>query len=278
MSASRRARPLASIRVTRPDVVNLVSDEDSDVSASPFENLIKCPIGHTFFPKANSSDCPFCIGSLRKYRDYASGKGGRLLNKAFQEVLSFKCHRPDHPEFSLSMNIMRSNSSIWCPLCSRTSRPSQYTSTAFNEARRNIRDNEKRRFDELLEENKRHQAGLLSSAKQLYKITSGSSSSRLHQSPRHHICSSVRDLVKRDLEKYSDVTEEQCILVRSILACKTKPSECWSMIASVLEVPKTTAKEKLFRKSAKLVHPDKCKHPESDEAFKTLNSFINSSN
>ncbi len=277
MSAIKRLRPLESIKVERREVIDLVSEEESSDGSSPFDNVKKCPVGHTFFPKATCPECPFCRSSLRKYRDFASGKGGRLMNRIFDDVLTFRCHRPDHPEFSLSANAIRSNPSAWCPLCSRSSRPSQYVSTAFLDARRSIRDHEKRRVEELLEENKRDQARLLTSAKQLYKLTSGSSSSK-GTPGTHYVLASVRDIVKHDIQEHPEIPEEQCILVRSILACKSKPSECWSVISSVLGLPKSTEKDKLFRKAAKLVHPDKCKHPESDEAFKTLNSFINSPN
>jgi len=279
VSTPKRARPLESIKTNRPEVIDLVSDSGSMSSSSAaLDPVRKCRVGHTYFPKSESPDCPFCAGLLRKFREFASGKGGRLVSKSFQDVLEFKCHNAEHPEFSLSNKAIRSNPSLWCPTCSRSTNRAKFLPEEFSEARRNLRDHEKRRRDDLIEENKRNQAKLLSSAKQLYKLTSQPSSS----SRSHHVSTplleSIRELALRDMVTYPNLSEKQCLMVRAIISCEERPVDCWSVIAMALEFPASTEKEKLFRRAAQFVHPDKCKHPESGAAFKVLNSFITRSN
>ena len=278
MSAPKRLRPLESIKISRPDVVNLVSDSESvSSSRATFDPVRKCRVGHSYFPKTGSTDCPFCSSLLRKFRDFASGKGGRLVSKAFQDVLEFKCHNAEHPEFTLTSRGIRSNPSLWCPACSRTSR-AKFLPEAFLEARRSLRDHEKRRREDMIEENKRNQAKLLSSAKQLYKLTSQPSSSSQSYRVSSVLLDTIRESALRDMGSHPDLSEKQCLLVRAIIACADQPADCWSVIAMGLELPQSTEREKLFRRAAQVVHPDKCKHPESGEAFKILNSFITRSN
>jgi hypothetical protein len=127
-------------------------------------------------------------------------------------------------------------------------------------------------METVVEENKRDQAKLLSSAKLLYKLTTHSSPSMSYSAPPS-LMHAIYESARRDSSKFPEVPESQCTLVRAILASKDRPSDSWHIIASALEVPESTSRDKLFRQAAKLVHPDKCRHPEAAEAFKTLNAL-----
>jgi hypothetical protein len=127
-------------------------------------------------------------------------------------------------------------------------------------------------METVVEENRRDQAKLLSSAKLLYKITTQSSPSMTFSAPPG-LMHEIVEAGKLDHAASPHVSELQCILVRAILACKDRPSESWQIVASALDLPTSTPRDKLFRRAAKLVHPDKCRLPEADEAFKTLNSL-----
>lgn len=127
-----------------------------------------------------------------------------------------------------------------------------------------------------LEEGKRDQAKLLNSAKMLYQLTSkSSSSSRSSGKPSAMLMEYVRFKGREDRRKDPELTEGQCLVVRAILAGADKPSlEGWGLIAEALEVPISLGNDKLYRRAAKEVHPDKCRHPEAGEAFKILSALL----
>ena len=248
------------------------SSVDDAVPEKRRKEIRKCQYGHTFISKDEGSSCSFCLDLMVKFRDFASGKGGTLVSNFPDELVFFTCHRRDHPIFPLKASSIRTSPGLWCPLCNPKSRKHQISGGA-SDARPSVSlgESERRRMQARVEENRRDQARLLTSAKRLYKLTT-SSSSRSVQSAS--ILESVREQALADTSQYPEVSEVQSLLVRTILACREKPEECWSLIAMILEQPVgSVTQEKLFRKAAREVHPDKCKHGESAEAFKALNAL-----
>jgi hypothetical protein len=141
---------------------------------------------------------------------------------------------------------------------------------------------EQKRMDALLEKGKRDQAKLLSSAKLLYQI---SKSSKL-PTPESVTVSTLFDKIEREARnefiKNIHLNELQCILVRTLLVCASGAGRpyAWQLLAKAMpdkeqknDTP--SGKEKLYRRCAKLVHPDKCAHPQAAEAFKILSSMFN---
>ncbi len=275
MSTLKQPRPLGSIHIERPTYVNLISEESASDADRSFSTLQKCGAGHTFLPKKAGAPCPFCCNLLRKYQEFASSKGGSLISTFVSDFIVFRCHRTDHKEFSLTANSIRANKGLWCPMCTRNHRSVSSLDVGAGRPTATERDREKRRFAQIVEENKRDQAKLLSSAKQLYKLTTGPRSSPVSDVPIG-VRARISEETSVDRKRHPDLPEEVCKLVRSVIACEDKPSYGWSLIAAALDVPASTEKEKLFRRAAKVVHPDKCKHPQSDEAFKILNAFMHS--
>lgn len=257
------------------ELVNLVS-EGSDSDSGTRNPLRKCRSGHTFLARSLSSECPFCLSQLKKFREFAHRKGGRLLSEAISDSLLFHCHRRDHKDFPLTIQSIRGNPAVWCPQCHQNSRR-QIASSSSQGADSHSRTSHKRRLEDLVEENKRDQARLLSSAKQLYKLATKSSTSSDIRVP-FNISFKIREETSRDLKSNPNLSEEQCHLIRSILACEHQPVFSWALVATALNLPQSTEKDKLFRRAAKLIHPDKCKHPQSDSAFKILNALIHSNN
>lgn len=258
-----------------PEQVSLVS-ESSESDTGVRNPLRKCRSGHTFLPRSISSECPFCLSQLKKFREFANRKGGRLVSDMTSDVLLFRCHRYDHKEFPLTVQSIRGNPAVWCPQCHHNSRR-EITSSSVQGDGGQSRASHKRRLEDLVEENKRDQARLLSSAKQLYKLATKSSGSSETHVP-FNISFKIREEASRDLGANPDFSEEQCVLIRSILACENQPAFSWALVATALNLPQSTEKDKLFRRAAKLIHPDKCKHAQSDSAFKILNALIHSNN
>lgn len=269
-SRLRRADGASTVDTDVIDLRSLSDDETSKPSESSSSR--RCSVGHSYFPKQIGALCPFCTNLLKRYRDFAAGKGGVLVSTDPDDILIFRCHRKDHPEFPLQASSVRSSSSLWCPACNQNSRQIPRVLTDPRAARTVLRESEKRRMETVVEENRRDQAKLLSSAKLLYKITTQSSPSMTFSAPPG-LMHDIVEAGKLDHAASPHVSELQCILVRAILACKDRPSESWQIVASALDLPPSTPRDKLFRRAAKLVHPDKCRLPEADEAFKTLNSL-----
>lgn len=256
------------------DVINV---DEISVDDAPFKNfrseVRQCRVGHTYIARDATAICSFCSEQLRKYREFARSKGGSLISSVPDEIVFFACHRRDHAIFPLKANSIRLSPGVWCPSCNPRSRKHDFPAETIDFHQSRGRESEKRRIEARVEENRRDQARLLSSARRLYKLTM-SCSNRGSPGPSTAVLDSVREQALADTTKYPEVSEVQCLLVRTILACKEKPEECWSLIASVLEQPDSASQDKLFRKAAREVHPDKCKHEESGEAFKALNALV----
>ena len=256
--------------------VNLIEESSlDDAGPEKFNKQVKkCQMGHTFVARDESSECSFCSDLMKRYRDFANGKGGRLVSTSPDEIIFFGCHRRDHSIFPLKASVIRLSPGVWCPSCNPKARKFSFDNSSAVKFSGQSRDGEKRRMEARVEENRRDQARLLSSAKRLYKLTTTCASSQ-SSSPSSAVLDFIREQALADTTKYSEVSEVQCLLVRTILSCKERPEECWSLIASVLEQPGSCSREKLFRKAAREVHPDKCKHGECVEAFKALNALAN---
>ena len=138
-----------------------------------------------------------------------------------------------------------------------------------------MRGSTRQRLEARLEEGKKHQATLLSSAKMLYKMTHSKSSNVFpsNQAPGW-VARRIQIQVGLDLQEHPDVPEVQSKAVRALLACPDVDKlQQWNVVAEGLGIPASEDREKLYRKAAKLVHPDKCKHPKSNDAFKILCSI-----
>ena len=237
-------------------------------------SIKSCKLGHSYFPKGHFSSCPFCADLLRQFRGFASSKGGTLVSNVPGDVLVFRCHQKEHPEFPLQCSNIRANPDTWCPLCNPRSRQAMFKPANPREAQHINRIKERQRLNARIEEGKKDQAKLLSSAKLLYKLSHGGGSSSSSAIPLS--MSTVRSRAAQDLSLHPDLSEAQCVVVRGLLASDAR-DDCWNILACALELPESTSREKLYRKAARLVHPDKCSHPQSGEAFKILSALLQKS-
>ena len=233
-----------------------------------------CSYGHTFFPRSAGQNCPFCFDLLRQYRDFANRHGGTLVSRSLSGSLRFRCHRKGHPEFMIPISTLNNQRySHWCPECNPNSRSSQRKRFKPNPEFANVKPVDPARTRAMLEEGKKEQARLLGSAKLLYNLTKSSK-----HTPPPALSNAARDQAYQDSIRYPSIPPQQSLIVRAILMCQseeTKP-HAWNFLAQCLEVsPEDTSREKLYRMAAKMVHPDKCQHPDADEAFKCLLAIFN---
>jgi len=239
-----------------------------------------CSYGHRYFPRAGSPGCPFCFDLLRQYRDYANRKGGTLVSRSPSEILVFKCHRKGHPEFPIQLSKIKSNQSAWCPECNPVNRrlnfPESHSSRSHGPSfNLRSRESEQRRLDALIEEGKRDQAKLLSSAKILYKIASRSSPINPATLTIATLFDRIQKEARSEFIKYLSLTELQCVVIHTLLTCNTSAGKPYTWELLDKAVPNTQGRDKLYKRCARLVHPDKCSHPKADEAFKILSSIFN---
>ncbi len=140
-----------------------------------------------------------------------------------------------------------------------------------------LRRGEKRRREVALEEGKRDQARLLSSAKLLYKLgtqTRSTSAPSSYLTAVDSILHAVRQESRRDYIRFDKITEEQSLTVRALAACEGQPSGISRRVTTiVLKLPDDASNDRIYRAGARLVHPDKCRHPLADSAFKILSSL-----
>lgn len=126
-----------------------------------------------------------------------------------------------------------------------------------------------------LEEGKRDQARLLSSAKVLYKLGTQPSRSRPAAcSVADTILVASRQEARLDYIRHDKVTEEQSVVVRALIASETQPASISRrVVTSALSIPDDSSNDRIYRAGARLVHPDKCRHPMADSAFKILSAL-----
>jgi hypothetical protein len=270
------------LRNSKSNFIDLTEEEPASQGPSirvggrsPHANLSRtCPYGHTFFPRSPGQNCPFCFDLLRQYRDFANRHGGTLVSQSVSTVLRFRCHRKGHPEFIIPISSLNNQRySHWCPECNPDSRSSQRKRLKPNPQFANVTPVDPSRSRGMLEEGKKEQARLLSSAKLLYNLTKSSK-----HAPPPSLSSKARDEAYQDSIRYPEVPPQQSLVVRAILLSQIEEAKphAWNFLAQCLEVsPEDTTREKLYRMAAKLVHPDKCQHPSADEAFKCLLEIFN---
>ena len=190
----------------------------------------------------------------------------------------FKCHRKDHPVFELPGSIARTGTQ-WCPLCCTAGhkRPQTVDSDSDDASdRKRARDSTKAMQAASLERGKKEQQKLLKNAKELYLISKSVPSVSMNSS-RSSLLSASRlaafqSAARVDSIRYN-VPENQCLLIH-IIKRHSRDPEFWSLLAAGLKTPESVGRDKMYRETARLVHPDKNRHPESDEAFKTLSSIM----
>ena len=282
--SKRSEKNISLVRFFRLKVSSLTQDKCGDQIAaaeceiidldSGFEfstthgnlTMRKCSMGHSVLSRIEKFECQFCRDLLCTYRAYALRNGGTLVSRVPERNLRFRCHRKHHVEFIVSAKSLKS----WCPQCNPDKvREFLLPSVSIQKCSSSHLASDA----SSLEEGKRRQANLLLSAKLLYKMNNGKTTSCTLPV---NIARKVRLETQKDLLDFPDVPEKQSVVIRSLLNTSKLSNDKttqWKLVAQSVNVDMTIGLEKLYRLAAKLVHPDKCKHPLADEAFKILSSL-----
>ena len=210
--------------------------------------IVRCPVGHSYFGSTSSSTCPFCEDFLSEFRKLALDRNAELITLSQSKYLKFNCKKHKEP-FVLTPNEARKGDR-WCPACREQQR-------GFRDRSPKPRDLPKRIVDPAKE-----QAHLLDSAR--LKYTKGFKREKV-------------DISKLYIEarKYLEIQMpiKQIVVVLAAGSGDLSGESYWSQLCEALDSDthaSLSSVEQIYRSAAKQVHPDKCRHPLADEAFKKL--------
>jgi hypothetical protein len=202
--------------------------------------ITRCSVGHSYF--GSNLVCPFCEDFLSEFRRIAADRNADLQSTNQSKYLSFLCRKHKEP-FVLTVSEVRLGDR-WCPTCK---------TKLFRECSPRPRELPKRVVDPAKE-----QAELLNSAREKY----------------NKLKDKKVDMVKLYADARNTCPPDFSLkhaLIVTAAASEADGQSYWSQLGAVLDTPGSTI-EQIYRATARRVHPDKCKHPKADDAFKRLAS------
>jgi len=219
---------------------------------------LKCEFRHKLKTPVNESEeekCPKCDALLRKCQFYATENGGVCLNEKYGNMINFMCFKGHN------WSVRYRNFSLdWCPDCAEEKK---------EEFRKKCEEERKKR--EKIEEE---------SQKKLFEEARKKAMSSPHQGGPigeedlayfRQIDLEAENMAKKKTTEFmsqqgisKDITFQQTFQVNKVLAT---PEEC---LQKYMQSLGTETVKSEFRRIAKIIHPDKNKHPEAGVAFQKI--------
>lgn len=219
----------------------------------------RCEFGHRLrnaYGEQKPRECQKCADLLRKCKSFAIANGGVCINSKFEQSISFICGKGH--EWSVHH---RRYDAEWCADCVREEK----------EALKRKCEEERQRREKLEEE---YQRKLFDEARRKAMENISSHGMPLEENVLAYfqkIDLEVEKLAKEETNKFmsqegvsNNVTYQQALQVNKVLIMPDDVLEKYMLGLSV-EVLKSE-----FRRMAKLLHPDKNKHPRAGNAFQKI--------
>lgn len=219
---------------------------------------LKCKLRHqweTSLEELEHKWCPKCENLLKKCRNFAKQNNGVCLNELFDEVINFQCHKGHQ------WNIKcKSYDSKWCNECVQEEK----------ELLRKKCEEERKKREKIEEE---YQKKLFEEARR--KVTENF---MCNEKPAEEdvlayfqkIDREVEDLAQKEANQFlsqnlcQNVNFQQVLQVYKVLFMPDEILQKY-MTSLNLELLKSE-----FRRMAKILHPDKNKHPKAGNAFQKV--------
>lgn len=234
-----------------------------------------CKLGHSFdltLEEVRRKWCSRCEKSLNNLREYATSFQGRVVNSYHDEKVTFEC-KNKHTWTIASKNAKKR----WCSQCLKDSKKSAKQQLEEEHRRREMEAEEIQRQ---LFENARKQCSQpkMPSTQPTSipnKNSIGSQSSviqyfiKMEQEIDRIAKKKTSEFMKSQLYK-GDITPEQILQVYKINAMPEEILKSYMLNLS----PECLRAE--FKRLAKMIHPDKNKHPEAGSAFQRVHKVYES--
>jgi len=210
--------------------------------------------------------CPRCEELLNEFQEFARQHGGKCTNQKFQESISFSCHKGH----SWQLNHKNAKKR-WCLDCIKEERNNMRKKC---EEERAQREKEEEEYQRKLFEEARRKATEDASSK-----TSNTPQNNFYSAPSTQAMLEYFQKIDYDVEKlaqkYSvefmsrkeftgDISYQQILQVYKILIM---PEEILQNYMGSLNSEMLKSE---FRRFAKIIHPDKNKHPQAGLAFQKI--------
>jgi len=216
-----------------------------------FRHRLRTPVG-----EQRSKECQKCSDLLRKCQNFARDNGGRCLNSKYEETISFVCGRGH--EWSVHH---RRFDAEWCADCAREEKEALKRKCEEERQRRERIEEEFQR--KLFEEARRKAMENI--------LTHGMPLDENILAFFQKIDLEVEKLAKEEATKFMsqedasrNVTFQQTLQVYKVLIMPEDVLQKYMM-----SLNSETLKSE-FRRMAKLLHPDKNKHPRAGNAFQKV--------
>lgn len=212
-------------------------------------------------PRTSDSSylCTKCSSALKKKQDYASTKGGSArISKKGSNLVEFTCEKGH----SWSVNLHRGYKN-WCSPCLKL-------------VKEELKRQYKKRSSKIYQENVDKQKKLFDNAKEVYVQS-------LSQAPKQQgnledLFEAVAPIAKAKADAYFNLpnaspscTFEQALSVYKVLELDV------DRVQFILSRMSANSKKVGYKKLALTLHPDKNRHPLSNEAFLKASELFNGS-
>ena len=240
----------------------IISDKSDSI-------VLRCPENHKVSLKAKDPaiTCKKCNKKYAKCLEHAASHNGKVKNSRYQETITFECDKGHEWEIKYCKYMFTK----WCPQCDKVKREEK-KKTLEEESEKIRKENaaeqdaklEEARLKMIEEERERYlhyQAWFYQWPQQLMYPGISSAACLTDES--------VNALAKEWTIKYlkennGDAAFDDIFLMYKVLITSNE-----MLLAKMMLVPKAELSS-FYRKFAVRLHPDKNKHPKSNEAFQKL--------
>lgn len=231
----------------------------------------KCKFNHQFSIAADDIKrkwCQRCEDLLRDYQDFATKYGGRCTNQRFEEYISFSCHKGH----SWKLNFKNAKKR-WCLDCVKEEKAELKKKCEEERAVRQKREEEEQQ--KIFEDARRRAAMEDSNNPNFAKKSNPSPQSFVQAQSVVEYFQRMDYEIEKLAQKYSlefmsrkefvgDISYQQILQVYKVLIMPEEilQNYMYSLNAEILKSE--------FRRFAKIIHPDKNKHPQAGVAFQKI--------
>lgn len=228
----------------------------------------QCKYKHTWemsLDELRDKWCAKCEHALKSVEEFARSNGGRLINKTYSELMFFECARK-HNWTSYHKNAKRK----WCSQCMKDEKEGMKKRCEQERAQKQMEDEELQK--RLFEEARR---------KAMQDINSTSYKQQVYQMNSTAAVSLIEYYKKMDYETETLAKKNTSEFMSSKEFCGQCDYQQILQVYKILIMPEEILKNYMlnlthdalkgeFRRLAKLIHPDKNKHPKAGAAFQKI--------
>ena len=275
VSTNASGKESESVSRKTQDIINQIGENLAACNFDPeSQQKIKCKMGHQWELNLGNftKGCPRCSDLLHECKEFARKNEGSCLNQEYEEKIHYRCIKGHC--WSLNYKNARRR---WCAQCAKEQRAFLKKKCEEEKVEREKQDEEFQRklFEEArkkaMQDNQKSQSFGHSQAK---PTMSGSESSQKPMNMMEYlqrIDFETESLAKKYTAQFmsqkefgGDLNYQQILQVYKILIMPEQVLQTYMLNLSA----ETLRAE--FRRMAKLIHPDKNKHPQAGNAFQKI--------